>query len=187
MGKFILLTFCVLVVYYLINIIYDLFFKKDKSKQKNDEPEIVIFDEDTVHDIQQVTIDDVENITTPSSFDSENYYLNSDENPDDFKYDTEPDLESISNDNQVVDQSILKDDSTSNENLILKRNAFEDGDDPDLSDETEDTSTFGDSLNHNKGFQKELFKKALKNSMDRVYVSEVAEDGTRIYAVKTAV
>lgn len=70
MTTFIIILIALYILYYVGNIIYDLFLKT-KSTAKIDDNEIfslVEFEEEHRSDVKMVGIEDVENLTTPKSF-----------------------------------------------------------------------------------------------------------------------
>lgn len=72
MGKIFTIIGIVYVLYYAANIIYDLFFKKDKTVSQDDSEVFSIGDlaEEYQEPVQNVSIDDVENLKTPHSYNS---------------------------------------------------------------------------------------------------------------------
>ena len=70
MTTFLIILIALYILYYVGNIIYDLFLKT-KSTAKSDDNEIfslVEFEEEHRSDVKTVGIEDVENLTTPKSF-----------------------------------------------------------------------------------------------------------------------
>ena len=70
MTTFLIILIALYILYYLGNIIYDLFLKT-KSIAKTDDNEIFSiaeFEEENRSDVKTVGIEDVENLTTPKSF-----------------------------------------------------------------------------------------------------------------------
>ncbi len=68
MGQFVLIVISIYILYYGGNIIYDLFFKKEKIIQDDNNLEefsISDFAEEIKEDVNEVGIDDVENMITP--------------------------------------------------------------------------------------------------------------------------
>lgn len=70
MTEIIIIIIAVYLFYYAVNIIYDLFLKKDNSLKQDDTEEYSLteFAEKDKNEIKGVGIDDVENINTPESF-----------------------------------------------------------------------------------------------------------------------
>ncbi|HCR75614.1 MAG TPA: hypothetical protein DIW37_04235, partial [Chryseobacterium sp.] len=70
MTKIIISIISVYLLYYAGNIIYDLFLKKDISKNQDETEEYSLNDflDNNTTEIKEVSIDDVENINTPNSF-----------------------------------------------------------------------------------------------------------------------
>ncbi|WP_343662824.1 hypothetical protein [Chryseobacterium mucoviscidosis] len=70
MTKIIISIISVYLLYYAGNIIYDLFLKKDISKNQDETEEFSLNDflDSNTTEVQEVSIDDVENINTPNSF-----------------------------------------------------------------------------------------------------------------------
>lgn len=66
MGKVFGIIAVIYILYYAGNIIYDLFIKKDNTVASDQSEDFVIGD--VPDDLQNVVIDDVENIRTPTSF-----------------------------------------------------------------------------------------------------------------------
>lgn len=70
MGKFTLIILGIYILYYVGNIIYDLYLKKEKIVTEDDTVEYSLGDiaENVSKEIKSVEIDDVENLETPQSF-----------------------------------------------------------------------------------------------------------------------
>ncbi|WES98324.1 hypothetical protein P2W68_01625 [Chryseobacterium arthrosphaerae] len=70
MTKIIISIISVYLLYYAGNIIYDLFLKKDITKNQDETEEFSLNDflDNNTKEVQEVSIDDVENINTPNSF-----------------------------------------------------------------------------------------------------------------------
>lgn len=70
MTKIIISIISVYLLYYAGNIIYDLFLKKDISKNQDETEEYSLNDflDNNTTIVKEVSIDDVENINTPNSF-----------------------------------------------------------------------------------------------------------------------
>lgn len=70
MTKIIISIISVYLLYYAGNIIYDLFLKKDITKNQDETEEYSLKDflDNNTTEVQEVSIDDVENINTPNSF-----------------------------------------------------------------------------------------------------------------------
>jgi hypothetical protein len=70
MTKIIISIISVYLLYYAGNIIYDLFLKKDISKHQDETEEYSLNDflDNNTTEVKEVSIDDVENINTPNSF-----------------------------------------------------------------------------------------------------------------------
>lgn len=70
MTKIIISIISVYLLYYAGNIIYDLFLKKDITKNQDETEEFSLNDflDNNTTEVQEVSIDDVENINTPNSF-----------------------------------------------------------------------------------------------------------------------
>jgi len=70
MTKIIISIISVYLLYYAGNIIYDLFLKKDISKNQDETEEYSLNDflDNNTTEIKEVSIDDVENINTPNAF-----------------------------------------------------------------------------------------------------------------------
>ncbi|MFL9835799.1 hypothetical protein [Chryseobacterium terrae] len=70
MTKIIISIISVYLLYYAGNIIYDLFLKKDITKNQDETEEYSFNDflDNNTTEVQEVSIDDVENINTPNSF-----------------------------------------------------------------------------------------------------------------------
>ncbi len=102
MGKVFGIIAVIYILYYAGNIIYDLFIKKDNTVASDQSEDFVIGD--VPDDLQNVVIDDVENIRTPTSFNiisNNNDMEEDDSSPDEAswtkKYEEENRMNSISN------------------------------------------------------------------------------------------
>lgn len=77
-------------VYYLGNVIYDLFLAKEKVPKENDDGVIISLGEITENDnqpIAYVSVDDVETVTLPNSFDASEDEIFSSENTEEIQLD----------------------------------------------------------------------------------------------------
>lgn len=104
MGKSFLIIFGVYFLYYMGNILYDLFLKKEKIiETENNEQNFSLSELADLHQESPiyVEIEDVENIRTPQSFENESYdFLSANEEPQIMenlqkKYEDENQLEKI--------------------------------------------------------------------------------------------
>lgn len=81
MGRFVLIVLGVYLLYYAVNIIYDLYIKKEKVEDS--EEEVITLDGiDTEENISNIEIDDVEEMNMPQNFSNEEMYA-TDEDTDD--------------------------------------------------------------------------------------------------------
>lgn len=99
MTKFVIIVVVIYVFYYAGNIIYDLYFKKTKLPNEDENKEEFSIKHITEDDVKNIDIDDVENIETSKSFeiDEEGFVFssaNNDEMP-------------IENENTVVEDKQL--------------------------------------------------------------------------------
>lgn len=80
MGKFTLIILLVYAGYYLGNIAYDLFVKKQSIAKSDDSEEFSLaeFAEQYREDLKVIRIEDVENLRTPSSFSKKQLFAESD-------------------------------------------------------------------------------------------------------------
>ncbi|NML56795.1 hypothetical protein [Chryseobacterium cheonjiense] len=114
MIKIFLTILAVYLLYYAGNIVYDLFLKKDSSQQKEESEEYALttlIGNNTP--IQEVTIDDVEHLKTPSSFSTKEPFSSVHEEsgePYDLedwrrKFESEQDIDAFATDPQIDEQS----------------------------------------------------------------------------------
>lgn len=75
MGKFTLIIIGIYLFYYIGNIIYDLYIRKDKVVEIDEITEYAMkdFSSQVEEKIQNTTIDDVENMNIPSGLDNNSY------------------------------------------------------------------------------------------------------------------
>ncbi|ATN07237.1 hypothetical protein CRN76_18425 [Chryseobacterium indologenes] len=81
----IFLTILVLyLLYYAGNIVYELFLKKDPELKEEEAEEYALttFSEIDANEIKSVSIDDVEQLNTPNSFNTKEIFSSNDEEPD---------------------------------------------------------------------------------------------------------
>lgn len=144
MTKFIIILLALYAAYYTVNIIYDLFIKKDivQSIAENEEFSLETFEEENRNNITTVSIEDVENLNTPKSFSSRDvdHEILSDEreNMDQWRqrFESEQSIDSFEmNDllspvegqvdqesqNAEIDTATFYPDIAENEQLILKK------------------------------------------------------------------
>lgn len=79
MGNIFIIIGVLYLLYYAANIIYDLFIRKEKVDHNNDNTEEFSIGDSTVES-QNVQIDDVENLNTPSSFNDNNFNVQNEDN-----------------------------------------------------------------------------------------------------------
>ncbi|WP_288764205.1 hypothetical protein [uncultured Weeksella sp.] len=77
MIKYLIILLATYVIYYTVNIVYDLFLKKEKTENPDDKEEYSLGDIVT-NKIKTVNIDDVEDLKTPASFQQVNIQSNDD-------------------------------------------------------------------------------------------------------------
>lgn len=114
MIKIFLTILAVYLLYYAGNIVYDLFLKKDSSKQEEESEEYALtaFTGNNTA-IQEVTIDDVEHLNTPNSFSSKEMFSPMQEEPDEphdledwrRKFESEQDIDAFEVDPPIDEQS----------------------------------------------------------------------------------
>ena len=70
MTTFLIILIALYILYYVGNIIYDLFLKTQSTAKTNDDEifSLVEFEEENRSEVKTVGIEDVENLTTPNSF-----------------------------------------------------------------------------------------------------------------------
>ncbi|MGI9580105.1 hypothetical protein ACR1PO_02725 [Chryseobacterium sp. RRHN12] len=85
MIKIFLTILAVYLLYYAGNIVYDLFLKKDAALKENEAEEYALteFTEQNKNEIKSVSIDDVEHLNTPNSFNTKELFSSNGEEPDD--------------------------------------------------------------------------------------------------------
>ncbi len=119
----IFLTILVLyLLYYTGNIVYDLFLKKDPESKEEEAQEYALaaFSEIDANEIKSVSIDDVEQLNTPNSFNTKELFSSNDEERDDphdlehwrKKFESEQDIDAFEipeiNDNSKEPEKIPK-------------------------------------------------------------------------------
>lgn len=85
MIKIFLTILVVYLLYYAGNIVYDLFLKKDHESKEEEAEEYALtaFSEIDANEIKRVSIDDVEHLNTPNSFNTKGLFSSNDEEPHD--------------------------------------------------------------------------------------------------------
>lgn len=81
MIKIFLTILAIYLLYYAGNIVYDLFLKKDNAlkEEENEEYALTAFAESDTNQIKAVSIDDVEHLNTPASFNKKELFSSTDE------------------------------------------------------------------------------------------------------------
>lgn len=131
MIKIFLTVLAVYMLYYAGNIAYDLFLKKDSSQQEEESEEYALtsFNGNNTA-IQEVTIDDVEHLNTPNSFNTKELFSPMEEEPDEphdledwrRKFESEQDIDAFQTEPQIDEQltepkEVPEDDSAEQENI----------------------------------------------------------------------
>ena len=80
MTKFLIILIALYVLYYIGNIVYDLFIKKQSTlvTEESDVFSLAEFEEQNRDDVTTVGIEDVENLNTPKSFNKREFPVNND-------------------------------------------------------------------------------------------------------------
>ena len=80
MTKFLIILIALYVLYYIGNIVYDLFIKKESAlvTEESDVFSLAEFEEQNRNDVTTVGIEDVENLNTPKSFNKREFPINND-------------------------------------------------------------------------------------------------------------
>ena len=80
MTKFLIILIAIYVLYYIGNIVYDLFIKKGSTliTEESDFFSLAEFEEQNRDDVTTVGIEDVENLNTPKSFNKREFPVNND-------------------------------------------------------------------------------------------------------------
>jgi len=131
MIKIFLTILAVYLLYYAGNIAYDLFLKRDSSRHEEESEEYTLTEftgNNTT--VKEVTIDDVEHLNTPNSFNAKELFSLNEEEPDkpydleDWrrKFESEQNIEVFETDPQIDEQSlepkeIPEDDRAAQENI----------------------------------------------------------------------
>ena len=78
MTKFLIILIALYILYYIGNIVYDLFIKKESIlvTEESDVFSLAEFEEQNRDDVTTVGIEDVENLNTPKSFNKKEFPLN---------------------------------------------------------------------------------------------------------------
>ncbi|MCJ8154101.1 hypothetical protein MKJ01_10055 [Chryseobacterium sp. SSA4.19] len=81
MIKIFLIILAIYLLYYAGNIVYDLFLKKDglAKQSESEEYALTAFAEENTNQIKAVSIDDVEHLNTPASFNKKELFSTTDE------------------------------------------------------------------------------------------------------------
>lgn len=117
MGRFVLIVLGVYLLYYAVNIIYDLYIKKEKVEDI--EEEVITLDGiDMEENISNIEIDDVEEMNMPQNFSNEEMY-DIDEDTDDER--TVKDISKLKNKYQEeLELDPITQDKKTEENLEIK-------------------------------------------------------------------
>ena len=80
MTKFLIILIALYILYYIGNIVYDLFIKKESTMvtEESDVFSLAEFEEQNRDDVTTVGIEDVENLNTPKSFNKKEFPVNND-------------------------------------------------------------------------------------------------------------
>ena len=80
MTKFLIILIALYILYYIGNIVYDLFIKKESTlvTEESDVFSLAVFEEQNRDDVTTVGIEDVENLNTPKSFTKREFPVNND-------------------------------------------------------------------------------------------------------------
>ncbi|EFK33197.1 MULTISPECIES: hypothetical protein [Chryseobacterium group] len=106
MGKVLMITGLLYILYYTGIAVYDLFIKKQIVNRNENDGELISlenFIEETPGEIINIYEDDVENLNLPSSYDYEETELSSEENGEPFnhrRFEEEREIENFYGDNQ---------------------------------------------------------------------------------------
>lgn len=154
MKTFFTLVIVTYIAYYAINIIYDLFIKKESKVNDAGLDEIVIAEEN--YEAQNISIDEVERVSPPDTFMiNEMYSENGNEHVDLYslekKYEEEELLDNAFSENSTNEIEEEGSDSTSK-----LRDQFEDGEDISINS----------PMKNNKNMSKEQFEDFLKLAKD---------------------
>ncbi|AZA87586.1 MULTISPECIES: hypothetical protein [Weeksellaceae] len=112
----IFLTILVLyLLYYAGNIVYDLFLKKDPELKEEEAEEYALttFSEIDANEIKSVSIDDVEQLNTPNSFNTKEIFSSNDEEPDEphdlehwrKKFESEQDIDDFKENTKIKEEN----------------------------------------------------------------------------------
>lgn len=141
MTKFLIILIALYVLYYMGNIIYDLFIKKESTliTEECDIFSLAEFEEQNRDDVTTVGIEDVENLNTPKSFNKKDFPRNNDvsEEREDIevwrqRFESEQNIDSF-------ESGILgnEEEGTASENIIeenINEQVETEDEDPDASD-----------------------------------------------------
>lgn len=118
MIKIFLTILVVYLLYYAGNIFYDLFLKKDSAskEEEGEEYALAAFTKQDKAEIKAVSIDDVEHLNTPNSFNTKELFSSNDEEPDEphdldqwrEKFESEQDIDAFETMSEMAGNSTEK-------------------------------------------------------------------------------
>ena len=145
MTKFLIILIALYVLYYIGNIVYDLFIKKESTlvTEESDVFSLAEFEEQNRDDVTTVGIEDVENLNTPKSFNKREFPVNNDlsENREDIevwrqRFESEQNIDSFESgilaneEEEITFEKIIEEDfNMPGKTEIKDENADEDKDD----------------------------------------------------------
>lgn len=147
MTKFLIILIALYVLYYIGNIVYDLFIKKESTlvTEESDVFSLAEFEEQNRDDVTTVGIEDVENLNTPKSFNKREFPVNNDlsENREDIevwrqRFESEQNIDSFESGILANEEEEIGSEKIIEENSNDKRKTeIEDSDKDDHNDNTD--------------------------------------------------
>lgn len=118
MIKIFLIILAIYLIYYAGNIVYDLFLKKDSAAKEEEAQEYALtaLTEQDKAEIKAVSIDDVEHLNTPNSFNTKEQFSSSEREPDEphdlehwrQKFESEQDIDAFETMSEMDENSTEK-------------------------------------------------------------------------------
>lgn len=119
MRDFIIIVLALYILYYAGNIVYDLFIKKSKVDEEQEEQIINIEGIDTEEIVSNIKIDDVEELNTPQEFTNDEAYLVDDFNESDHN---KVDVDFFEESNTPIEDNVLGQNSGNENDFFNKYN-----------------------------------------------------------------
>ena len=185
MTKFLIILIALYILYYIGNIVYDLFIKKESIlvTEESDVFSLAEFEEQNRDDVTTVGIEDVENLNTPKSFNKKEFPLNNEvsEEREDIevwrqRFESEQNIDSFESGILANEEEEIASEKVIEENSIEQNETEDEGNHNDSTDKSLEAASNQIPRKVNNAQFREMF-----NQAETIVQTIEHEDGRKVF------